>query len=77
MQWAGVGNRVSLDKLCKALGLPGKGEIDGSKVWDYVRDGRIAEVADYCADDVRKVWAVYRRMTFAKVTQPELEDVPA
>ena len=77
VQWAGVGNRISLDKLCKALGLPGKGEIDGSKVWDYVRDGRIAEVADYCADDVRKVWAVYQRMTFAKVTQPELEDVPA
>ena len=40
--------------------------------------GRIAEVADYCADDVRKVkQAVYQRMTFAKVTQPELEDVPA
>jgi len=77
IQWAGVGNRISLDKLCKALGLPGKGEIDGSRVWDYVRDGRIAEVADYCADDVRKVWAVYQRMTFAKVTQPELEDVPA
>ena len=77
VQWAGVGNRISLDKLCKALGLPGKGEIDGSKVWDYVRDGRIAEVAEYCADDVRKVWAVYQRMTFAKVTQPELEDVPA
>ena len=69
------GNRISLDKLCKALGLPGKGEIDGSKVWDYVRDGRIAEVADYCADDVRKVWAVYQRMTFTKMEV--LEDVPA
>ena len=77
VQWAGVGNRVSLDKLCKALGLPGKGEIDGSKVFDYVQAGRIAEIAEYCADDVRKVWAVYQRMTFAKVTQPELEDVPA
>ena len=75
VQWAGVGNRISLDKLCKALGLPGKGEIDGSKVWDYVQAGRIAEVADYCADDVRKVWAVYQRMTFTKMEV--LEDVPA
>lgn len=56
--------RISLDKLCKALGMPGKGEIDGSKVWDYVQAGRIAEVADYCADDVNKVRAAYKRMTF-------------
>ena len=75
VQWAGVGNRISLDKLCKALGIPGKGDLDGSKVWDYVQAGRIAEVADYCADDVRKVWAVYQRMTFARVEV--LEDVPA
>jgi len=75
VQWAGVGNRISLDKLCKALGMPGKGEIDGSKVWDYVQAGRIAEVADYCADDVRKVWAVYQRMTFTRLEV--LEDVPA
>ena len=75
VQWAGVGSRISLDKLCKALGIPGKGDLDGSKVWDYVQAGRIAEVADYCADDVRKVWAVYQRMTFARVEV--LEDVPA
>jgi hypothetical protein len=79
VQWAGVGNKISLDKLCKALGLPGKGDIDGSKVWDYVQSGRIAEVADYCADDVRKVWAVYQRMTFARaeVLEDVPEDVPA
>lgn len=65
VQWAGVGNRISLDKLCRALDIDGKGEIDGSKVWDYVRDGRIAEVAAYCADDVRRVRYVHRRMTFA------------
>jgi hypothetical protein len=69
--WAGYGNRVGLDKLCRALGLPGKGseigaEIDGSKVWDFVADGRIAEVAEYCKGDVERVRAVFRRLTFAE-----------
>lgn len=56
----------SLDKIAKALGLAGKGNIDGSKVWDYVRDGRIAEVADYCKNDIDLTRALYRRMTFAQ-----------
>lgn len=55
----------SLDKITKALGLGGKGDIDGSKVWDYVRDGRIAEVAEYCKHDVELTRALYKRMTFA------------
>lgn len=72
VEWAGVGNRVSLDTLCRSLGIPGKGseldgeEIDGAKVWDFVRDGRIADVATYCAADVERTRAIYRRMTFAK-----------
>lgn len=76
VQWGSAKGTVSLNKLCKALGLPGKGDLDGAKVWDYVKAGRIAEVADYCADDVRKVRAVHQRMTFA--TAPvQFEDVPA
>lgn len=65
VQFAGVGNRISLDKLCLALGLPGKGDMDGSKVWPTVRDGLILKVVDYCKDDVRKTRAAYKRMTFA------------
>lgn len=69
-QWAGVGNRVSLDKLCRVFGIPTKGseigdEIDGSKVWDFVQAGRIADVATYCGGDVERVREIYRRMTFA------------
>lgn len=65
VQWSGIGNRISLDKLCKALGLPSpKGEIDGSKVWDAVRDGRLQEVADYCARDIEAVRQVHLRMTY-------------
>ncbi len=55
--------RVSLDVLCAALGLPGKEGVDGSMVWDMVKAGRIAEVAAYCADDVRKTRACFLRMT--------------
>jgi hypothetical protein len=70
LQWAGVGGRISLDKLCKALSVPSpKGDLDGSKVWDYVRDGRIDEVLNYCMKDVAAVRSVWQRMTFQ--VQPE------
>lgn len=79
VQWAGVGNRVKLDKLCKALSIPTpKKGIDGSKVWDEVKAGRIADVAEYCADDVLATRAVHRRMTFCPDQAPMgFEDVPA
>jgi hypothetical protein len=64
--WAGVRNRVSLDKLCKAFGIETpKDGIDGSKVWDYVKAGKIDEVAAYCARDVEATRKVYKRLTFA------------
>lgn len=70
--WSGFGNRVSLDKLCRALGVATKGseigeEIDGSKVWDFVKAGRIKDVAKYCAADVERTRQVHRRLTFQSV----------
>lgn len=66
VQWAGAGNRVSLDKLCMALSIPSpKGELDGSKVWEWVKAGRHDEVADYCCGDVLATRHVHQRMTFA------------
>jgi len=63
-KWGGQrGN--SLDKITKACGIEGKGDIDGSMVWDYVRDGRIIEVAEYCQHDVEITRNLYKRMTFA------------
>lgn len=56
--------RVSLDKLCKALGIPGKDGFDGSMVaetWPVDPDKVIA----YCKDDVERVRQVYKRLTFA------------
>ncbi|OOF85618.1 ribonuclease H [Rodentibacter ratti] len=63
-EWAGYGGTVSLDKLCKVLGIEQKGDIDGSKVWQAVQDGRINEVAEYCSKDVERVRQVYKRMNF-------------
>jgi hypothetical protein len=69
IDWAGVGNRVSLAKLCKVFGLDAKGseigeEIDGSKVWDFVKNGRIEDVATYCEGDVERTRQVYKRLNF-------------
>lgn len=65
VQWSGVGSRITLDKLCKALGVKSpKGDIDGSKVWDAVQAGRLVEVADYCARDVEAVRQIHLRMTY-------------
>jgi len=55
--------RVSLDKLCRALGIPGKGDFDGSMVADtWPTDPQ--KVIDYCKDDVERTRQVYYRLTF-------------
>ena len=55
--------KIGLDDLSKMMGLPGKPEgIDGSKVWQAVREGRIQHVANYCASDVGatfELWRIY------------------
>lgn len=63
-RWAGFGGRVSLDDLANYLGLEGKGEIDGSKVFDYYLGGRIDELIAYCAHDVELTRQVYKRLYF-------------
>lgn len=54
----------SMDRLCRLLGISGKGDMDGSKVWPMVRDGQIDAVSEYCRDDVERTRAMYRRMNF-------------
>lgn len=78
VQWSGVGKSISLDKLCKALGIQSpKGDITGATVWPAVQAGRIAEVADYCKGDVIATREVHRRLTFQPAKVEQLEDVPA
>ena len=65
--WAGFGNKISQDNLCKALNIEGKpDDIDGSKVWDFVKAGNIARVAEYNRDDVLKVRKIYNRLNFIR-----------
>lgn len=72
-QFAGFGNRISLDKLCMALSIPTpKGDMDGSMVGQAVADGRLLDVVEYCKRDVKATREVYRRMTFADANQMRL-----
>ena len=55
--------RVSMDKLCKALGIPGKDGFDGSMVaatWPVDPQ----KVIDYCKQDVERTRQMYKRLTF-------------
>lgn len=65
--WSGSTNysgASSLDKLCKGMGIEGKGELDGSKVYDYWLAGRIDEIAEYNKQDVVLCREIYKRITF-------------
>lgn len=72
LRWSGGDrfNFISQDKLSRILGNKGKGDIDGSMVYPLVSSGRIAEVAEYCADDVLQARSNYKRMTFADYAEP-------
>ena len=59
--WAGTKDKISLDNLCKALGIEGKGDFDGSMVAKAWADGEHQKIADYCKRDVETVRAVYRK----------------
>ena len=59
--WAGSRGTIGLDRLCGALGIDGKGDVDGSMVEQMWRESRHAEIAAYCAADVERTRAVYRR----------------
>ena len=52
------GHEAELAKLC---GFPGKLGMDGSQVWPAFRDGRLAEIRDYCETDVANTWLMFCR----------------
>ena len=66
--WAGFKGRMSQDNLCKALGIEGKpGDIDGSKVWDFYKAGKIERIEEYNRYDVETVEKIYNRINFIGV----------
>jgi len=64
--WCEFKEYISLDNLCKALGIPGKDGFDGSMVYDAWANGEHDKIREYCADDVNKVVAIHKRLTFSE-----------
>lgn len=64
LQWAGYGGRVSLDALCRALGIasPKDGGIDGAGVFDAWLGGRFEEIAAYNLRDTLATRDVWQRL---------------
>lgn len=65
--WSGTSQysgQSSLDALSKGFGFEGKGDLDGSKVYDYWLAGRYDEIAEYNKQDVEQCRQLYKRMTF-------------
>ena len=50
-----------LDEMAQLLGFPGKLGMDGSQVWKAYREGRIAEIRNYCETDVVNTYLVFLR----------------
>lgn len=83
MMWAGIRDKIALDRLCKALHIQTKdmdlsdGEkIDGSLVWDFVKRGEIEKVATYCKYDVIRCREVYKRINFIEQIAPTFDHTP-
>lgn len=56
---------ISQQALADILGFPGKpDDVDGSKVWDFVKAGNVAKVAEYCSFDVDVSEKMYNRLEF-------------
>ena len=55
--------RVSMDKLCKAFGIPGKGDFDGSMVADTWPTEPL-KVIGYCIADVERTRQIHKRLTW-------------
>ena len=66
IEWKGGGKHHSgsMEDICLAMDIEGKGDMHGSKVWDAVKAGEIQKVVEYCEDDVRRTRAMHKRMTF-------------
>lgn len=55
-----------LDQMAVLCGLPGKMGMDGSKVWDAYREGRIEDIRNYCETDALNTYLLYLRWLLIK-----------
>jgi hypothetical protein len=58
---SGPTKRFNFDFYARAFGItsPKSEGIDGSKVTDYYREGKILEISEYCLRDVRATWELF------------------
>jgi predicted PolB exonuclease-like 3'-5' exonuclease len=63
--FCGAKGTISLDNLCKALGIEGKSGFDGSMVAEAWKNGEFDKVTEYCMSDIRMVRAAYKKMLVA------------
>lgn len=67
IEWSGssqYSGASSLSKLSYVMLGEGKGDIDGSNVYDYFMKGEIEKIAEYNKTDVEMVRNLYHLMTF-------------
>ncbi|MGB8328656.1 MAG: 3'-5' exonuclease [Polyangiales bacterium] len=57
----GASRMPSLTALAQLVGMPGKMDVDGSKVQSMFEHGRFAEIRDYCLHDVVQTTFVFLR----------------
>ncbi|MCK4759950.1 MAG: ribonuclease H-like domain-containing protein [Candidatus Aminicenantes bacterium] len=64
-EWAGTSNdKKSMDFVCKALGIKGKGGFDGSMVYEAWKNKEFNKIKEYCIDDVMRTVEIYKRLNF-------------
>lgn len=73
LAFAGQRGTIGLDRLCRALGLPGKDDIDGSMVGQLWANGEHEKIAAYCRADVERTRAVHLKMCVAYGDLPFVE----
>jgi predicted PolB exonuclease-like 3'-5' exonuclease len=59
-------NKVSLAKLCKILGIPKNDPVDGSQVYQLLKEGKTQQIIEHCESDVEATRAVHRKLIFRK-----------
>ena len=53
---------VSLKDLCRFFGRDTKDDMDGSKVYEYYKEGRLEEIGKYCEKDVEDTIFLYKKL---------------
>lgn len=55
-------SRLGMDLACTAFDIPGKGDFDGSMVYDAWKAGETRKIALYCGDDVERTRLIHKRL---------------